>query len=75
MLPPPRDGLGDTADEKTASLIVKKAVVEPLRWIAENGGEPGYVIVSKVRSCRPGTATTVPPVSTRTSSRPASSTR
>ena len=47
-------GLGDSAEEKTGSLIVKKAVVEPLRWIAENGGEPGYVIVSKVAEMEPG---------------------
>jgi hypothetical protein len=33
--------------------IVRKAVVEPLRWIAENAGEPGYVAVSKVRSSGP----------------------
>lgn len=48
------NGLGATPDEKTGSLIVKKAVVEPLRWIAENGGEPGYVIVSKVAELEPG---------------------
>jgi chaperonin GroEL len=34
--------------------IVAKSVVEPLRWIAENGGEPGYVIVSKVSEMEPG---------------------
>ncbi len=28
--------------------------MEPLRWIAENGGEPGYVIVSKVQEMKPG---------------------
>ena len=42
------DGLGLEGDEKTGVRIVAKAVVEPLRWIAENGGEQGYVIVSKV---------------------------
>jgi chaperonin GroEL len=42
------DGLGKTGDERTGVAIVAKAVVEPLRWIAENGGEPGYVIVAKV---------------------------
>ncbi|CAI9407022.1 MULTISPECIES: chaperonin GroEL [Aestuariimicrobium] len=41
-------GLGLEGDEKTGVHIVAKAVVEPLRWIAENGGEQGYVIVSKV---------------------------
>ena len=43
-----KGGLGKTGDEKAGVQIVAKAVVEPLRWIAENGGEPGYVIVSRV---------------------------
>ena len=47
-------GLGLTGDEKTGVAIVAKAVGEPLRWIAENGGEPGYVIVSKVAEMEPG---------------------
>ncbi|MCA3763253.1 MAG: chaperonin GroEL, partial [Cutibacterium sp.] len=41
-------------DEKAGVQIVAKAVREPLRWIAENGGEPGYVIVSKVAEMEPG---------------------
>ncbi|MBB1494247.1 chaperonin GroEL [Propioniciclava sp. MC1595] len=48
------DGLGLTGDERVGVQIVEKAVVEPLRWIAENGGEPGYVIVSKVKELQPG---------------------
>ena len=47
-------GLGKSGDEATGVQIVAKAVVEPLRWIAENGGEPGYVIVSKVAELEPG---------------------
>ena len=47
-------GLGLTGDEKVGVHIVQKAVVEPLRWIAENGGVPGYVIVSKVQDMQPG---------------------
>ncbi len=47
-------GLGKSGDEATGVSIVAKAVVEPLRWIAENGGEPGYVIVSKVAELQPG---------------------
>ncbi|MFC6714899.1 chaperonin GroEL [Branchiibius cervicis] len=35
-------------DEATGASIVAKAVVEPLRWIAENAGLEGYVAVSKV---------------------------
>ncbi|GAE67641.1 heat shock protein 60 family chaperone GroEL [Cutibacterium acnes JCM 18909] len=41
-------------DEKAGVQIVAKAVREPLRWIAENGGESGYVIVSKVAEMEPG---------------------
>ena len=48
------DGLGLTGDERLGVAIVKKAVVEPLRWIAENGGEPGYVVTSKVVELGPG---------------------
>jgi len=47
-------GLGKTGDEKAGVQIVAKAVVEPLRWIAENGGVPGYLIVSKVAEMEPG---------------------
>ena len=47
-------GLDLVGDEKTGVAIVAKAVVEPLRWIAENGGVPGYVIVSKVSEMQPG---------------------
>jgi chaperonin GroEL len=47
-------GLGLVGDEKTGVSIVAKAVVEPLRWIAENGGVPGYVIVNKVSEMKPG---------------------
>jgi chaperonin GroEL len=47
-------GLGLTGDEKTGVAIVAKAVVEPLRWIAENGGVSGYVIVNKVSEMKPG---------------------
>jgi chaperonin GroEL len=41
--------LGLTGDEALGARIVKSALDEPLRWIAENGGVNGYVIVSKVR--------------------------
>jgi chaperonin GroEL len=49
-----KEGLGTTGDEKTGVSIVKRAVDEPLRWIAENGGEQGYVVVSKVREAGEG---------------------
>jgi chaperonin GroEL len=40
--------LGLTGDQATGVGIVRRASVEPLRWIAENAGEQGYVVVSKV---------------------------
>ncbi|TDC74075.1 chaperonin GroEL [Streptomyces hainanensis] len=42
------DGLGRSGDEATGVAIVRRAAVEPLRWIAENAGLEGYVITSKV---------------------------
>ncbi|MBL8929782.1 MAG: chaperonin GroEL [Kineosporiaceae bacterium] len=44
------DSLGLTGDEATGAAIVRKSVVEPLRWIAENAGLEGYVVVEKVRT-------------------------
>ncbi|ONK12012.1 chaperonin GroEL [Streptomyces sp. MP131-18] len=41
-------GLGKTGDEATGVAIVRRAAVEPLRWIAENAGLEGYVITAKV---------------------------
>ncbi len=46
--------LGLTGDERTGIAIVRRAVDEPLRWIAENGGDEGYVVVAKVREAGPG---------------------
>ena len=40
--------LGLTGDEATGVGIVRRAMVEPLRWIAENAGEQGYVVTTKV---------------------------
>jgi chaperonin GroEL len=37
------------ADEKTGVAIVKRALEEPLRQIAENGGVDGSIIVQKVK--------------------------
>jgi len=43
------DGLElDNHDANVGVQIVRRALVQPLRWIAENAGEDGYVIVSKV---------------------------
>ena len=48
------DSLGLTGDEKMGVNVVRKAADEPLRWIAENGGVNGYVVVSKVREGKAG---------------------
>ena len=69
-------GLGVTGDEATGVEIVRKAVVEPLRWIAENAGHEGYVVVDKVARLPIGQrAGRRRPASTATWSPPASSTR
>ena len=47
--------LGLSGDEATGVKVVRKALDEPLRWIAENGGENGYVVVAKVREAGEGT--------------------
>jgi chaperonin GroEL len=48
------DDLGLTGDEATGVGIVRRALVEPTRWIAENAGLEGYVVVSKVKDLSPG---------------------
>ncbi|GAB3591110.1 chaperonin GroEL [Angustibacter peucedani] len=48
------DGLDRTGDEATGVGIVRKAASEPLRWIAENAGLEGFVVVEKVRALAPG---------------------
>ncbi|GIM82093.1 chaperonin GroEL [Salinispora arenicola] len=46
---PALDGdLGLTGDEQVGVSIVRKALIEPLRWIAQNAGHDGYVVVQKV---------------------------
>ncbi|MER5854288.1 chaperonin GroEL [Streptomyces sp. NPDC059688] len=46
--------LDKTGDEATGVSVVRNAVVEPLRWIGENAGQEGYVIVSKVKDLDKG---------------------
>ena len=41
-------------DESTGAEIVRRALEEPLRQIAENSGFEGSVIVNKVRGMKPG---------------------
>jgi chaperonin GroEL len=47
-------GLGKIGDEATGVSIVGKALHEPLRWIAQNAGHDGYVVVAKVRELKFG---------------------
>ncbi|GII66421.1 60 kDa chaperonin 1 [Sphaerisporangium krabiense] len=42
------DDIGLTGDEATGVSIVRRALVEPARWIAENAGQEGYVVTSKI---------------------------
>src|SRR4051794_14516284 len=50
-----KDDLGLTGDEAFGVRVVAKAADEPLRWIAENGGANGYVVVARVREAGEGT--------------------
>ena len=50
------DDLGPRpATRQTGANIVRRAADEPLRWIAENAGEEGYVVVNQVRENGVGT--------------------
>ncbi|XRQ05997.1 chaperonin GroEL [Actinomadura welshii] len=46
--------LGLSGDEATGAEAVRRALDEPLRWISENAGQEGYVVVSKVRGLDSG---------------------
>ena len=44
--------LGFEGDKAVGVRLVRKACDEPLRWIAENAGQEGYVVVAKVRTMK-----------------------
>jgi chaperonin GroEL len=44
-----KGNLGLSGDEATGVDVVRRALDEPLRWIANNAGESGYVVTAKVR--------------------------
>ena len=44
--------LGFSGDKAVGVRLVRKACDEPLRWIAENAGLEGYVVVAKVRAMK-----------------------
>jgi chaperonin GroEL len=43
-----------SGDEKTGVNIISKAVEEPIRWIADNAGKDGSVIVDAVKKAKAG---------------------
>ncbi|MCD0453195.1 chaperonin GroEL [Actinocorallia sp. API 0066] len=48
------DSLGLTGDEATGAEALRRSLVEPARWIAENAGQEGYVVVSKIQELPAG---------------------
>ena len=48
------DGLALTGDEATGASIVRRALEEPLRQLAENAGLEGSVVVGEVKSKKAG---------------------
>jgi len=51
---PVLDKVKADGDERTGVEIIKKAVEEPLRWIAINAGQEGSVVVDKVKRSKKG---------------------
>ena len=51
---PVLDKLDVSGDEATGVDIIRKAVAEPIRWIAENAGKDGSVIMEAVKKSPPG---------------------
>jgi len=51
---PSLDKLKVTGDELTGVNIIRKAVEEPIRWIANNAGKDGSVIVDAVKKAKKG---------------------
>ncbi|OLT19651.1 chaperonin GroL [Ornithinimicrobium sp. CNJ-824] len=48
------DDLQLEGDEAVGAQVVRRAVAEPLRWIAENAGLQGYVATTRVAEMAPG---------------------
>ncbi|WP_214326940.1 chaperonin GroEL [Nonomuraea sediminis] len=48
------DNLGLDGDEATGVAIVRRSLVEPARWIAENAGLEGYVVTHRISEQEPG---------------------
>src|SRR6185436_18839603 len=46
------DGLKLEGDQKVGAEIIRKAIEEPLRWIATNAGQEGSIVVQKVKDAK-----------------------
>ena len=46
------DNLKLEGDQKVGAAIIKRAIEEPMRWIASNAGEEGSIVVAKVRDMK-----------------------
>ncbi|HXW05307.1 MAG TPA: chaperonin GroEL [Vicinamibacterales bacterium] len=46
------DSLKLDADQRVGSEIIRKAIEEPLRWIASNAGQEGSIVVQKVKDAK-----------------------
>ena len=51
---PKLENIGETDDEKVGAAIVRRALEEPLRQIAENAGMEGSVVVERVKNEKKG---------------------
>jgi chaperonin GroEL len=47
------EGLRLEGDQQIGVNIVARAIEEPLRWIAQNAGQEGSIVVSKVKEMKP----------------------
>jgi len=46
------DGKTLSEDQKAGAAIIRRAVEEPMRWIATNAGKEGSIVVAKVREMK-----------------------
>jgi chaperonin GroEL len=46
------EGLKLDTDQQVGAEIIRKAIAEPLRWIATNAGQEGSIVVQKVRDAK-----------------------
>ena len=51
---PKLEKIGDNDDEKVGAMIVRRALEEPLRQIAENAGKEGSVVVERIKHEKKG---------------------